>query len=179
MPSLYRRLLGEAFDRLPATLRDFHDVERERHFTATFRITHGKGWLRGLFRNLGGLPRAGEAVPVRLRVTPEGERERWRRDFAGHKLESLQWERDGLMVEALGPWRLGFQLSVEGPALRLELQRVWFCGLRWPLWLGPSGTGIEIGQEDGCAIVVRASAPLAGFLIQYEGLVTRAAEDQS
>ncbi len=173
MSSLYRRLLGDAFDRLPPALRDFHDVERERCFQATFRITHGKGWLRSLFRKVGGLPRAGEAVLMKLRVTPEGQRERWRRDFEGHKLESVQWERAGLMVEAFGPWRLGFRLHVEGPALRLELHKVWFCGLRWPLWLGPSGSGVEIGQDDGCAIVARATAPLVGFLVQYEGVVTR------
>src|SRR5262249_8142421 len=101
--------------------------------------------------------------------------ERWQRDFGGHKLESVQWQRNGLMVEGFGPWRLGFQLTVEGPALRLTLRRAWFCGVRWPLWLAPGGGGIETGQEDGCAIMARATAPLLGFLVQYEGLVTRAA----
>jgi Domain of unknown function (DUF4166) len=174
MPSLYRRLLGESFDSLPPALRDFHDVERERHFQAVFRITRGKGWLRNLVCKLGGLPPAGEAVPMKLRVFPDGEREHWVREFDKHRLESVQWARDGLMVESIGAMRLGFRLHVEGATLRLELRRAWFLGVRWPLWLAPRAEGTETGQADGCAIVVRASAPLLGLLVQYEGLVTRA-----
>src|SRR5262245_28353594 len=124
MPCLYRRLLGAAFDSLPAALRDFHDVERERDFQAIFRITRGKGSLRNLLCRLGGLPPAGEAVPLRLRVTPDGDREIWERHFGGHLFRSVQWAAGGLMVESLGNgWRLGFQLHVEGPALRLALRK--------------------------------------------------------
>jgi hypothetical protein len=172
MPCLYRRLLGPAFDSLPSALRDFHDVERERHFEAVFRITRGKGLLRGLLCRLGGLPRAGEAVPLRLRVVPEGASERWQRRFGPHVLESVQRAKEGLLVESFGNgWRLGFRLHVEGPALRLEVVKAWWCGVRWPLWLAPGGAGVEVGQEDGCAIVARATVPLLGMLAQYEGLV--------
>lgn len=173
MPCLYRRLLGAAFDSLPPTLRDFHDVERERHFEATFRITRGRGWLRGLVCRLGGLPPAGEAVPLRLRVYPDGDAERWERQFGDKRLKSVQRLRDGLMVESFGNgWRLGFRLTVEGAALRLKLEKAWFLGVRWPLLLAPGGEGIEVGEANGCAIVARAVAPLLGMLVQYEGLVT-------
>lgn len=171
MPALYRRLLGDAFDSLPPTLRDFHDVEQERHFRAVFRITRGRGPLRGLLCRLGRLPPAGEQVPLRLRVVPEGNRERWVRDFDGHRLESVQWTAGGLLIEALGPLRLAFRVTVDGPALRLETVQAWVLGVNWPLWLAPRGTGVEVGREDGCDIVARAEAPLLGLLVQYEGLV--------
>jgi hypothetical protein len=176
MTPLYRRLLGDDFDRMPATLRDFHDIPHERRFQASFKIARGRGRLRGLLCKLGGLPPAGEAVPVRLRVTPDGGRERWQRDFAGHKLESTQWMQDGLMTEQLGPWRLGFELHVEGPALRLKLRRAWLLGVRWPLSLGPRGDGVEVGRDDGVAVVARAGVPLLGRLVQYEGLVLASGE---
>src|SRR5262245_17048141 len=115
MPSLYRRLLGDAFDALPPSLRDFHDVQRERCFRAVFRITRGKGPLCGLLCRLGRLPPAGEQVPMRLRVVAEGQRERWVRHFGSHRLESVQWAAGGLMVESVGPLRLAFRLTVEGP----------------------------------------------------------------
>src|SRR5947199_5112323 len=102
MSSLYRRLLGPAFDSLPATLRDFHDVETEWHGHARFRVTRGRGWLRNLVAAAGRLPPAGEDVPLRLRLVAEGERERWVRHFGGHRLESVQWAQDGLLVESLG-----------------------------------------------------------------------------
>jgi hypothetical protein len=93
MPSLYRRLLGAAFDTLPAALQHFHDVETEWRGHARFRITRGKGWLRNLAANLGRLPPVGENVSMRLHLIAEGERERWIRQFGMHKLESVQWAR--------------------------------------------------------------------------------------
>ena len=171
MPSLYRRLLGPAFDTLPPTLRQFHDVETEWRGHARFRITRGRGWLRDLAARAGRLPPAGEDVPLRLRLVAEGERERWIRHFGGHKLESVQWAEGGLLVESFGALRLGFRLVVEPPALRLEPARAWLLGLPWPLALAPRGTGVEVGRDDGCAIVVRAEVPLLGLLVQYEGLV--------
>ena len=49
---------------------------------------------------------------LRLRVVPEGDRERWIRDFAGHRLESLQWTVGGLLIEAFGLARLAFRVRV-------------------------------------------------------------------
>jgi hypothetical protein len=171
MPSVYRRLLGPAFDALPPTLRHFHDVQTEWRGHARFRITRGRGRLRHLVAALGRLPPAGEDVPVRLRVVAEGPRERWLREFGGHKFESVQWPQDGLLMESLGALCLGFRVTVEPPALRLEPVRAWVLGVPWPLALAPTGEGDEVGRTDGCAIVVRAHAPLVGLLVQYEGLL--------
>jgi len=171
MTFLYRRLLGQDYERLPASLQDFHHIDRERHFQARFKITRGPGLLRALLCRLGRLPASGENVPMRLRVTPEEGRERWVRQFGEQVLESVQWEKDGLLHERLGPVRLAFKLHVEPPALRLELKKAWGLGIRLPLWLAPGGSGIEVGQDDGVAILVRATAPILGQLVQYEGLV--------
>jgi hypothetical protein len=176
MPSVYRRLLGPALDSLPPTLRHFHDVETEWRGHARFRITRGRGLLRNLVAALGRLPPAGADVPVRLRIVAEGPRERWPRErwlreFGGHKFESVQWAQDGLLMESLGALRLGFRLTVEPPALRLEPVRAWVLGVPWPVALAPSGDGEEVGRPDGCAVVVRGHAPLLGQLAQYEGLL--------
>jgi hypothetical protein len=173
MPSLYRRLLGPAFDTLPAALRDFHDVETEWHGQAEFRITRGKGRLRGLLADLGGLPRAGEAVPVRLTIRAEGDGERWERDFGGKRLVSVQRAWRGLLVESFGAVTLGFRLVVEPLALKLMPARFWALGVPWFRRLAPHGEGVEVGQDDGCAIVATAHAPCLGMLVRYEGLVRR------
>jgi hypothetical protein len=81
MPSLYRRLLGPAFDLMPPSLRNFHDVQTEWRGSARFKITRGRGWLRNFLANAAGLPAAGEDVPLRLRIVAEGEGERWIREF--------------------------------------------------------------------------------------------------
>ncbi len=171
MSSVYRRLLGPAFDSVPPALQNFHDVETEWSGHARFRITRGRGRLRNLIAALGGLPPSGEDVPVRLRIVAEGPRERWYREFGGHKLESVQWAQDGLLMESFGAFRLGFRVTVEPPALRLRAVRAWVLGVPWPLALAPSGDGEEVGRPDGCAIVARGHAPLLGLLVQYEGLL--------
>jgi hypothetical protein len=174
MPSLYRRLLGPSFDTLPASLRDFHDVESEWHGHSLFTVTRAPGLLRGLVANLGGLPRSGQ-VPMRLTLRAEGPRERWIRHFGSQRLESVQWTENGLLLEQFGSLRFGFRLLVEPPALRLKHERTWVLGVPFPRPLGPMGSGEEIGRQDGCAIVARAFAPLLGQLVQYEGLVLKGA----
>ena len=146
-------------------------METQWHGHADFKITRGRGFLRGLIAWAGGLPPAGAAVPMRLRIVAEGEGERWIREFGTHRLESVQRAWNGLMVESFGAITLGFRLVIEGDALRLVPARAWVLGIPWPLWLAPHGTGIEIGQTDGCSIVARAELPLLGLLVQYEGLV--------
>src|SRR5262245_48973246 len=136
MPSLYRRLLGPAFDTLPPSLRHFHDLETEWHGRARFRIKRGAGRLRNLAARLGGLPPAGEDVPLTLRVVREGDGERWVRDFGGHRMESFQRAWKGLMVESLGGVTLGFRLVAEPPALTLVPVRTWVLGVPWPTALG-------------------------------------------
>jgi hypothetical protein len=173
MTTLYRRLLGPAFSSLPPTLRSLHDVATEWRGTARFRVTRGPGWLRNRLANLAGLPPAGEAE-LRLRVVAEGERERWIRQFGGLKIESLQWIRGELLVEQFGPWRFGYKVVVEPPALRLVQVRTWGLGVPWPTWLGPRGVGEEVGRDDGCWIAVQALAPLLGVLVRYEGLLVGA-----
>jgi hypothetical protein len=171
MPSLYRRILGPAFDTLPPTLQQFHDVETEWTGHARFRITRGEGWLRNLAAGAGSLPRVGEDVPLKLRIVREGDSERWIREFGGKRMESVQRHWNGLMIEKVGTVTLGFRLVVEPPALKLVLARVWILGVPWFVALGPHVSAVEVGRDDGCAIVVRAEAPLLGLLVQYEGLV--------
>jgi hypothetical protein len=146
-------------------------VETEWRGHATFRITRGAGWLRNLVANVGRLPRAGEAVPVRLRVVAEGDAEHWIRDFGGHRLESVQRAWNGLLVESFGAMTLGFRLTAEPPALRLEPAGAWLLGVQWPRALAPHGAAVEVGREDGCGVVVTAYAPLVGMVVRYEGMV--------
>jgi hypothetical protein len=170
-PSLYRRLFGERFDALPPALRDLHDVPAERRFTARFRITRGRGWLKALVCRSQGLPRAGEEVPLTLVLRPDGAGERWERRFPDVTMTSRQWQAGELLVESFGLLRLGFELVREGDTLHLVLRRAWLLGLRWPLFLAPRIDAVEAAEPDGCAVRVRIALPLLGLLIQYEGKV--------
>jgi Domain of unknown function (DUF4166) len=169
---LYRRLLGDAFDRLPPVWRRFHDSPTGGSGSGTFRVTRGKGRLANLLANLGGLPRAGDAVPVRLRVVVEGERERWVREFPACRMETVQWARDGLLVEAVGPVRLGLRVQPEGEVLRFDVVRAWVLGVPVPRWLAPRASAVTVARDDAWEVDVSLAAPLLGLLVRYQGLLT-------
>lgn len=173
MPSLYRRMIGDAIDQWPTGLREFHDVDTQRCFRGTFRITRRSGWIRSLICWIGGLPPAGENVPVELEIRAEGEKEQWKRRFGSHRLNSVQWLHNGTLMEKLGPVTMAYEISVDDSSFRLVTSKVWLFGfLRIPLFLAPTGDGLENGTEDGVDVVVRAMAPLFGELIRYEGPVS-------
>lgn len=172
MPSVYRRLLGEKLDQWPEPLQAFHDLEEERTFTGTFKITRGTGWLRRFICWIGGLPPSGESVPVVLKVIPEGDREQWIRHFGKHQLQSVQWLDNGTLMEKLGPVTMAYKVTVDSHSFRLETSKAWLFGwIRMPLFLAPTGVGIETAIDNGVDVDVKAYGPLLGELVHYEGQI--------
>jgi uncharacterized protein (TIGR02996 family) len=131
MPSLYRRILGSAFDTLPPALQDFHDVETEWRGHSLFTVTRSPGRLRGLVADVGGLPRAGQ-VPMRVVLRTEGERERWIRHFGTTKLESVQCHTRAGWGRWPGPRRSAGTMAA--PSWSGPLRRSWGCSCSTRDW---------------------------------------------
>ena len=74
---IYRQLLNEGFDRLPAALRAFHSAPGGGHAVGTASVSHQNGWLARLL----GFPRAARSQPVRLDVIAKEIEEIWTRTF--------------------------------------------------------------------------------------------------
>ncbi len=172
MASLYRRILGEAFDTLPPVLRRFHDQECGGSASGTFCVIHGKGWLCRRLARLGRLPDPGSAVPVRLRVVSEGPRERWIREIGGRRLETLQWGHHGLLVEAVGPFRSGYRVDAGPEGMRLRSVRGWLYALPIPSALAPRIEAVVAAPGNAWHVRVRIVLPLLGLLAGYEGEIT-------
>jgi hypothetical protein len=172
MATLYRRILGDAFDTLPEALRALHDRERGGCARGVLCVTRGRGRAVAVLAALLRLPPAGENVPLRLSVEVDDARERWTRDFGGRCLETVQWARDGLLIEAVGPLHLGLRLTSCRESLRFELARGWLWGLPLPPALAPRIEGMAAAsRQDAWSLHVRVEAPLLGLLLQYEGEV--------
>jgi hypothetical protein len=79
------------------------------------------------------------------------------------------------MAERTGPFELLFRLSVRGGALAYEQEgaflRVSSLRVRLPRLLAPRVEAWERADEGGVRVSVCVTAPLAGLLIRYEGLV--------
>jgi hypothetical protein len=87
---LYRDLLGDAWEILPAAIRRLHEYGGDGEFRVycrgAARLLAAAGWL----------PHAAESVHVSLRIERDHRRERWIRTFGDRVLASTQWAEGGL-----------------------------------------------------------------------------------
>ena len=168
--SLYQRLLGADYDRLPPVLRAFHagpGIVRGR-----VRITRGAGGpLRHLAAALARLPPPAEDADVTLTVTPEGSGERWERRFGGARLDTRQWEKGGRLWERLGPLTLVLSVVADERGLTFGFDHVRVLGARLPKALSPWTDGWAYSEGDGWRVRTEIGAPLLGIVTTYEGFV--------
>jgi hypothetical protein len=170
-PSLYRRILGARFVALPEVLRQFHDAPGGGQARGSMTVLRPAGRIRNALANLMHLPEAGDLVRVRLQVVVEGDRERWVRWFDNRRLETVQWARGDLLMEASGPGSFSSALALEGTSLRYIFQRAWFWFVPLPRWLSPDVSGRVCAGETSWHVEVRVGVPLLGELVHYEGWV--------
>jgi hypothetical protein len=178
MPAaLYPHLLGDAWTRLDERVRRSHMAGEPLRLVGRFRIRRGTGPLARLLLSLLHAPPAAESVAAELRVTPAGCGERWARRFGDRRWVTMQAPGDGgVLIERAGIIELGLWLQVLEGALTYRQAGI---ALRWgplalplPGWLSPR---VEAREEahgpDQIAVSVAVWAPLAGFLLSYDGLL--------
>jgi Domain of unknown function (DUF4166)/Saccharopine dehydrogenase NADP binding domain len=170
---LYRRLLGEAYDRMPAALRAMHDLNTGMAAQGAATVTRGEGLLARLAAALVGFPRAGEDVPVRVDFRHENGTERWTRSFAGRSFHSTQGEGRGraerLLCERFGPLCVGLALVVDQDRLRLIVRRWSLCGILMPHRLAPDCNSYEYAENGRFRFHVEIGHPFTGAIVAYRG----------
>ena len=171
---LYRRVMGEEFDRLPPVLRQFHGSLTDRRASGTVRVSRGGGALGRRFGGLVGLPESDESVPIRLEVRAEGRKERWVRWFGDDEgTETRQWEDDGLLVDEAFPFRFRFELITDGNSLEFRQRDVRLLALLpFPDIVSPHIHAKMTARDDGWDIRISVRVPLFGRVIEYDGFVT-------
>lgn len=171
--SLYRQVLGSAFDALPPQVQALHEASGARQWSGVARIRRGTGLLSRLVAVVIGFPKAADQVPVTVAFTPERGGERWTRDFAGRRFSS--WQRrgagrnDALLVERFGAIDVALALVVDGDRLTLVPRR-WSClGIPLPNALLPKGTTFETELDGRFVFDVEIAAPIVGLIVAYRG----------
>jgi hypothetical protein len=98
----------------------------------------------------------------------------WTRDYGPLRMVTRQWAHQGLLVEAMGPYRVAFRLEEDEDGLRFQFVRAWFGLMPVPRIMALRvEADATAGPADKCwRIDVRIFAPLAGLLVRYEGEVT-------
>jgi hypothetical protein len=169
-PTLYRRMLGNGWDSLPAAVRAMHDGAAAAEGLAT--VDRGTGLLSRLVGWLFGFPKAGTEVPLRVdfALSPEGET--WTRRFGRRSFSSRQfmgsgrWER--LLCERFGALAFAMALVLENGRMHLLLRGWSLLGLAMPMWLCPRSASWEEGEER-FHFHVEISHPMTGLIVRYQG----------
>jgi len=176
---LYRRVLGEAWDSLPAPLQTMHDVQSERTADGAAVVERGSGLLARLVAFVIGFPPAGTDIPITVSFRARQGREYWQRNFAGHAFSSVQEQGRGrferLLCERFGPLNFGMALMRDSERMRLVVRRWSVCGIPMPRALAPRGNSYEFAQAGRFHFHVEIAHPFTGLIVRYRGwLVPRA-----
>lgn len=170
---LYRRVLGDGFDRLPAPVRRMHEISEASTATGQAEITRGQSAVAGLIGWLARLPAAGTDVPTTVLFSPADGSELWRRTFGRSSFQTVLSAapgRPGHLVERLGLMRFLLRVPVDDDqGLSMILAGMTVLGIPVPRMLWPRIGATERVEDGLFAFDVSVSAPIGGLIIRYRG----------
>ena len=169
MATLFARLLGDKFDRLPPRVRALHTRETTYTYAGRADVDRGKNMLSRLMGAATRLPTQKTDQELHVTIEPSASDERWTRRFANHAMPSRLWDADGLLCERLGLVTFGFRLDVEDGELTWRVERVRSLGIPLPARLFRGVIAREFERDGRYWFDVRAELPLAGLLVHYRG----------
>lgn len=167
---LYRKILGPAWDALPAPIRAMHTLHDRLEARGRSRVERGTGLLARMVASIIGFPAAGQDVPVTVRFSLDQGTERWERDFGGKRFVSYQSAgKGGLVDERFGPFTFGLQLHLADGKLHLLMRRWRLCGIPLPAFLAPGGNTYEHVENGRFCFHVDIVQPGIGLIVRYRG----------
>lgn len=172
---LHKRILGTAWQSLPAVLRAVHGAGPKLTISGEASITRGRGVLARLLAWIMRFPAAGENVPVSVTFERHGDHDKWTRNFGGQVFASTFTVGTGrfehLLCERFGPLTFGMALVPDADRLNLVMRGWSLLGLPLPRSLMPSGDSHEFAKDNQFWFDVEVRLPLAGFVIRYRGFL--------
>ena len=174
---LYRRVLGEAWDRLPAPVRDMHDGSGSWTAEGRACVERGRNLVARIIGTIIGFPKAGNDIPVTVRFEAKDGRETWTRDFAGKRFSSLQFEghgaNEGLVCERFGPVVVAMAPVPDGDRMQLIVRRCSVFAIPLPKFLGPRGAMSEHAGHGRFNFDVEIGFAWSGPIVHYRGWLER------
>jgi hypothetical protein len=167
-PCLYRRVMGERYDSLPASVRRIHDVLRDGGASGWATVVQGESWIARLVSRVVGFPSAGEHE-LHVHFTENEGTENWTRRFSGRAFRSSLRERDGLLVERFGPLSFAFELPSDEAGLTMRMRRWWLGPIPLPNALAPRSEAIEREEHGRFRFDVPIALPGVGLVVHYCG----------
>jgi hypothetical protein len=168
---LYRRVMGDGFDRLPEVTRRLHRGRPAVIAEGEAVVGPAENFVARFVARRFGLPVEEGRMPIRVVIESRDGREHWTRFFADRPMRSvMSFASSGLIEEQFGPVAIRMRLVPRGDGL--DMQRV--SGRIWsgplPGFLLPTIKAEERVDEGGRhRFDVEIRLPLFGRLIAYRG----------
>ena len=173
---LFQRILGQSWQQLAPPIRQLHSVTGSSSFAGRCTVRRGGNPLARLMGWVMGFPKAGADQPIRVRLSVQGDGERWVRTCGGRSFASTQQpaqhRSERLVSERFGPVAVEMSLRAEGPELRYSVRRWSLLGIHLPLAWGPRSTAAESVHDGAFKFDVEVGLPLAGLIVHYVGVLT-------
>jgi hypothetical protein len=168
---LYRRVMGDEFDRLPEVTRRLHRGRPAVIATGQAEVTPAEQWAGRLLAKVFGLPMKVGKQPVRVVIESREGREHWTRFFDGEPMHSvMSATKGGLIEERFGLFRMRMRLVVKPGGLDMERVSGRLGWLPLPGFLLPHIKGTErVDAYRRHQFEVEITAPLFGRLVAYKG----------
>jgi hypothetical protein len=173
-PSPFERLLGTAFENLPAPVRYLHALRQPTRTSGRADVTVATGVVVSLICWFAGLPRPGHDIDVSVTFTPDGSGgERWERQFADRRYTSAIAADEGkeqkYLIEYFSLFRLQFALTARPDRLEWSLAGWRLGALPLPRWSLPHIDCVEGADGERFTFDIDVTFPLVGPLIRYHG----------
>lgn len=177
--SLYRQVLGAAFDALPKELQAFHDATGNYEFQGECAIEGPHTLLGRILGFVCSLPTASPNSPFSFELQADSKQETWRRRFPGRTMTSRMQVVSHVLVEKLGPVSLRFGLQATPDKLVMQLQSIAFLGIPCPWFLVPIVVAEETTTPGKLHFNVSGRLPLVGLLAHYQGFLAITVKDHT
>ena len=173
-PSLFRFLLGDAYDTLPAAIREAHDVRGVLILTGSADAAGSDNFLGGWMARILRFPRRDSAMPLQVEMRREDDgSETWTRTYPDVTMRSNLRDADPAtrqLDEAFGPISVRLQWFVIHGGLSLTGIDAKLFGIPLPGFFCPRTHATEtVGSTGQFSFDVTISLPLLGVIARYKG----------
>ncbi len=155
---------------MPEQWRAVHAFTGCQTLTGVARVDRGHSVLSRIIGYVFRFPAASDTVPVSVEMCQTDDGELWVRNFGQSQFRSkLTYAGNGRLYERFGTFKFELSLPVQNSEMAMPVARGWFLGIPLPKWILPESETREYVEESRFRFDVRLSAPLAGFIVHYQG----------
>jgi len=171
---LWRRILGDEFDALPAAVRAMFDHNGHRFARGTADVVAGDSVIARICIALSGFPAPGTDIPVSILFLSEGAADIWYRTFRNRTFASRHSGSDHVLYEQFGALTFVFRLGGSADAVRFDMTETWLFGITLPRWARPRIAASQSQADGRFRFEIAVDLPVVGRMVRMTGTLGRA-----